>query len=161
MDVEYTRNVIISVAELGTESKDVFERALRSFERRPALISSVFRDFKPVIFRGEERATFSIDLARTDRIMISIAQALHYHDFGRKHKKWRIFAPTFQSEETLNSLPDRWEQLRRRLALLRYQYMKTAQPKVFAYGRAVWKPFGVVYQLIFYDAAIVNALTFR
>ena len=112
-----------------------------------------------MIINAEERGVVSVDLTRMHRIMTAIAQTLHYHDFGRKHKKWRIFTPTLQSEESLNNLTDAWESLRKPLALLRYQYMLTGQPKVFTYGRARIKPFGVVYQLVFYDAAIVNAWT--
>ena len=155
-DVEYVRDVLVSLAELGPESKEVFAKALRSFDRRPSLIPRVYADLRLMMLRGQERGIFTIDLPRIDRIMIAIARALCYRDSARKHKKWKVFMVTAQSDESLGAGRDAWEPLRRQLAILRYEYPSTAQPTVFAYGKALLKPNAVVYQLLFYDAVVIN-----
>lgn len=155
-DVEYVRNVVVSLAELGPESKEVFDKALRSFDRRPGLMPRVYGDIRPMMLDGEERGVFTMDLARSDRVMIAAARALYYRESAKKLKKWKVFMVTAQSDESLSGGKDAWEPLRKQLATVRYQYSATAQPNVFVYGTVVLKPSAVVYQLIFYNAVVVN-----
>jgi hypothetical protein len=160
-DVEYVRNLLVFTTELGPESKAVFSRAIRSMEHRPALWSTMFPDIQKIQFQGRETAAFSIDLVRLKRVMAAIVQALHFRDFAIKWRRWRIFSPTLHSIGTLSGRTDEWESLRTQLATARYKYLPTGQQDVFAYGRIQMRPSGHLYQLVFYNAVIVNAWPLR
>ena len=157
LDIEYVRNVLVCTSELGPESNVVFSRAIRSMERRPALWATMFPDIQVIQFQGRETGAFSVDLVRLKRVMTAIVQALHFRDFGIRRRRWRIFTPTLQSIGTLGGETDKWESLRAQLATVRYKYLQTGQQDVFAYGRTRMKPSGYLYQLVFYNAVIVNA----
>ena len=155
-DVEYVRNVLICAAELGPESKTVFDKALRSFSRSESLFKRTFDSLKPVHFRGYETGAFQVDQARFRKVMASIASALHFHDIASRRRSWRVFSPSLHNQASLAGIPDDWSRLRRRIADFRFQYIDTPQQAVFTYGRVEAGTWAVVYQLIFYDAIVVN-----
>ncbi len=156
-DVEYVRNVLVSTAQLGPESQQVFSKALRAMERRPALLATTFPEINVIQFKGQETGAFEIDLGRLRRVMTAIVQALHFRETGVKRRKWRVFSPSLHSAETLAGRFDDFEPLRVRLATLPYQYAVTGHQEVFVYGTAERPGTGRVYQLVFYDAVIINA----
>lgn len=120
-DVEYARNVLVCASkELGPESAAVFARMMRSMERRPAIVDTTFPDLHPIEFGGEQTGYFSIDLHRFNRIMVAIAQALHYRDLGSKVRYWEVFCPTLHSAASLARRPDEFEPIRRNLVLLKF-----------------------------------------
>jgi hypothetical protein len=83
--------------------------------------------------------------------------ALHYRDHGRKQSRWRVFWSDLLFDSPAIHKSDPYSPLRRYLANVPYAYVETAQPDVFTYGTALEKPGGLIYQLIFYSAAIVYA----
>ena len=157
MDVEYVRNVLVSATNLGPNSKPVFDKLMRSIDRRPALVASMFPDLRPIEIRGHETGAFSVDLKRFHRVMSAIAQGIHYRDVGQKRRYWDIFCPSFYMREALAIGRDDFDPLRRAAAKVNYTYETTPSPSVFCYGRTRPEPRGCVYQFIFYDAVIVNA----
>lgn len=157
VDVEYVRNVLIFTAEIAPENSTVFSRAIRSMEHTRALWSTMFPSVQRIQFDGRETGAFPVNLVRLKRVMRAIVQALHCRDCGVKQKRWEVFCPTLHSSQTLGGKADNFESLRKQLATVRYTYLPTGQPSVFTYGRARVRHFGELYQLIFYDAVIVNA----
>ena len=157
MDVEYVRDMLVSATNLGPNSMAVFEKMMRSIDRRPAIVPSLFPDLRPVTIGGLETGTFSVDLKRFDRVMAAIAQGIHYRDFGEKRRYWGIFCPSFYSSESVAIRRDAFDPVRRAVATLKYKYEAAAAPSVFCYGRTPRTAQGCVYQLIFYDVVIVNA----
>jgi hypothetical protein len=149
--------VLVCGANLGPESADAFSAAMRSVKRRP-VGRRKFPHIRPIYIDGHEAGLLEIDMPRFKRIMTAVVRALHYRDLGIKHGRWDIFSPTLHSEESLVSgKTDDWEPLKRMVATARYAYLPTSQTEVFAYGRAKMKPSSYLYQMIFYDAVIVNA----
>jgi hypothetical protein len=155
-DVEYTKAVIVSGANLGLESKGVFDSSMRAIERRPALAATIYPEITPLIRNGEEVGYFAADLTRVNRVISAIAAALHFRDLKVKRKAWNVFCPTMHSDESIAQGTDKHDTWRLLLLKLKYEYVSTPHPKVFTYGRAVVRK-RHVYQLIFYDTVIFNA----
>ena len=156
-DVEYVRAILVSASQLGPNSKPVFDKMMRSIDRRPALVGTIFQDLRPIQVEGNETGAFSVDLSRFDRVITAIARAIHYRDFNEKRRYWDVFCPQFYLPEGVASRRDAYEPLRQIVATQRYVYAPAESPEVFCYGRAGKSPGRSVYQFVFYDAMIVFA----
>jgi len=83
-DVEYVKNVVVSAASLGPESRSVFAKTLRSVERSPALLATTYPILYALEFKGVETGAIEVDLKRFGRVMTAITQAPHFRDFRVK-----------------------------------------------------------------------------
>lgn len=156
-DVEYARGILLSLAQLGPNSKPVFDAMMRSIDRRPHIVSTTFRDLQPIEIEGHQTAAFSVDLPRFDRVITAIARGIHYRAFNEKRRDWDVFCPHFYQSESAASKRDSYDPLREVAAIQKYVYAPSGAPEVFCYGRAGESPARSVYQFVFYDAMIVFA----
>lgn len=156
-DVEYVRGILLSLAQLGSNSKPVFDAMMRSIDRRPHLVSTMFQDLQPIQIEGHETAAFTVDLPRFDKVITAIARAIHYRDFNEKRRDWDVFCPHFYQSGSAASKRDAYDPLREVAAIQKYVYAPSDAPEVFCYGRAGKSPGRSVYQFVFYDVMIVFA----
>jgi hypothetical protein len=156
-DVEYVRGILLSLAQLGPNSKPVFDAMMRSIDRRPNLVGTMFQGLRPIHVDGYQTGAFSVDLPRFDRVITAIARAIHYRDFNQKRRYWEVFCPHFFLPESVATKHDAFDPLRHIVATQKYVYAPAESPEVFCYGRAGKSPGRSVYQFVFYEAMIVFA----
>jgi len=161
MDVEYVRNVIATQHGVNDLAAKVFEKAQRSWNRSPKLLTRTFRDFRAVQYEGSETGAFTIDLPRHRRVMEAIAYAIYFATRGRKHYgDWRIFTPSFKyAPAMLQGKPDPWESLRNLLASGVLQPLAMPEPQVFSCSEVAVNQGHLIYRFEFYGAVVVNAWT--
>jgi hypothetical protein len=151
------RGVLVSLSELGDNSKPVFDAMMRAIDERPHLIDTMYKGLQTVQIKGSVTGAFSVDLARFDRAIAAIASALYFRHFGAKKRHWEIFSPEFYLAEAITQKSDPYDPLRRAVMELKYVWAESPSPKVFCYGRAGGKPSNSLWQFLFYDAFICFA----
>ncbi len=130
LDVEYVRNVIVSLYGGNEQAEQMIGTAERSFDRSPALFYQTFGQFEEVAIDGETTAVFPIDLKRLKAVMRAIASALYFKDQGRKYPAdWTVFATSLRSHKDLEVEPDGWERLRTLLDNAQLVSMEVPQPE--------------------------------
>ena len=153
-DVEYVRGVLLSLSQLGPNSKPVFDAMMRSIDRRPNIVGTMFQDLRPVRVDGYETGSFCVDLPRFDRVMTAIARAIHFRDFNEKRRYWDVFCPHFYLAESVSLKHDAFAPLRRAVTEPKYTWARTESTEVFCYGRAGNSPSRSVYQFVFYGSFV-------
>jgi hypothetical protein len=161
LDVEYVRNVIATQHGVNNLAARVFEKAQRSWNRSPKLLSRTFREFRAVQYEGSETGAFHIDLPRHRTVMQAIAYAIYFTTRGKKHYgDWRIFTPSFKyAPAMLGGKPDPWESFRKMLASGTCQPLPMPEPQVFKCGEISNDQNQVIYRFEFYEAVVVNTWT--
>ena len=158
LDVEYIRNSIAFLAGINDAGTAMMHKAMRSFDRSPALFNRTFRSMRPLVRKGEEVGAFPVDLGRLKAVMISTTQALHYRDQGQKWRWWRFFSPALGSERTLyQQQPDNWEPFRQLLRNDPCEPRETGEPTVFAYASHQFEApsnWAWMYKLTFYEGFV-------
>ena len=151
-DVEYVRNVICIQRGTNATAEEAFEVAKRSWDRSPALFHRTFHDLRGVEIGGEETGIFPFDLARVKRVILAVAHALAYRDFGREYiGQWHVFCATLLSRTPA----PKWNDLRNMLMSAQFEPIATPKPDVFAYAIHRTEPVGVIYRLTLYEAFVV------
>jgi len=161
LDVEYVRNVIATQHGVNGLAAKVFEKAQRSWDRKPKLLTQTFSTLQAVQYEGSETGAFRIDLPRHKVVMEAIAYALYFSTRGRKHYgDWTIFTPTFKyAPSMLQGKPDPWENLRKMLASGVCQPLAMPEPQVFSCSEVAVDQGQLIYRFEFYEALVVNAWT--
>ena len=163
LDVEYTRNVIVSQISTNALARTWFQGPpLRSYKRSPALKARTFARFTPIIVDGRETAIVECDMTRFNSVLEAVACACYFKDFGRTYNgEWIIFSPSMVSTKILlQDLPDPNISLRVALQSLPFTDMPTSNPEVFQYSVHVeHEPDDVYsYRFEFYEGFIIHAV---
>lgn len=160
-DVEYVRNVLSTQHGTNGAAALLFETTKRSLKHSPRLAARTFRDLSPVMVEGEETGAYRVDLPRHELVMSAIAYALHFRDFGRKHRgDWQIFTPSFKYAASVHhGAPDPWEKFRAYVESGDYKPMQVPHPEVFKYGLLEMEQGQIMYRFEFYESVVVMAWT--
>src|SRR5260370_32538856 len=65
-DVEYIRNSLAFLAGINDAGTVMIHKAMRSFDRSPALFNRTFRSMRPLVQNGEEAWGFQRDLGKVE-----------------------------------------------------------------------------------------------
>ena len=156
MDVEYTRNVIstfFGVNDVGQQH--FFDKALRSFDRTPALLYTTFSDIRPVKVQGMEVGAFTTDVERIKVVMSACLTALHFRETGKRIRCWEIVLPNMGfANDTTHEEAGGWRQFISLFSQLPFQSRATSSPDVFQYAVADIIG-GRVYSMRFYKVFLV------
>ena len=161
LDVDYVRNILCTQRGSNKAAHEVFETTRRSFEHSPKLKSQTFREGRLVIVDGEKTGAYRVDLRRHARVMSSIAHALYFRDYKRKHLgSWRVFTPSFAYAKTIDrGQVDPWENFRGLLDSGRYTPMPVSHLEVFRYEALEMEQFQTMFRFVFYESVVVNVWT--
>ena len=160
MDVEYVRNVIatsLGVNQVGEQH--FFDKAMRSFDRTPALLHTSFGDIRPVSIQGMTTGVFTLDVDRIKNVMAACVRALHFRETGERFFSWEILSPNlhFSSADTTEAEAAMWRELLIMFRQLPFLVQVTSSPEVFEYAIADIEG-GRVYALRFYKGFVIYAL---
>jgi hypothetical protein len=156
-DVEYVRNAVSIQAGTNAAAEEAFEVAKRSWKYSPSLFRQTFQELRPTLLDGAEVGIFPCDLDRLRTVMVAIAHALAYRDFGREYVGlWRVFCSSLHPDRPS---PQR-DRLRGMLDGARYINIPTPVPAVFTYGIHRMRPRGFIYKFVFYGGFVVYAWPF-
>jgi hypothetical protein len=134
-DVEYVRNVICIQYGTNTAAEEVAEVAYRSWDRSDGLFKRTFHDIQTAtVDEEEEIGVFSVDLARVERVVAAIAQALFFLEIRTTPPAEHEVFCAFHSQASLQGRPDGTERIGAMLSRAAYTYRTTPFPEVFRYG---------------------------
>ena len=124
--------------------------AKRSFDRSSALFHQTFGDFEIVHFNGEETAKFTVDLDRMKSVMVPIANAIYFKDYGESYRgQWNVFIASLGSRD--ENAAQSWQNFCDLLATLQFDAKPVPQPAIFTYGVHEMAD-GLVLEFVFYGA---------
>ncbi|WP_263385441.1 hypothetical protein [Granulicella arctica] len=156
MDVEYTRNVVgtwFGVNEIG--ERHFFDKAMRSFDRTPALLHTTFSDIRPVEVQGMVVGAFTADVKRIKRVMTACLTALHFRETNEKIPHWEVVLPNMGfGNDTTHEEAGAWRQFLSLFSQMPFQVRATSSPEVFEYAVADIVG-GRVYSMRFYKSFLV------
>ena len=156
MDVEYTRNIIstfFGVNDVG--ERHFLDKAMRSFDRTPALLHTTFSDIRPVKVQGMEVGAFTANIERIEVVMSACLTALHFLETGEQNQQWEIVLPnmSFASDATREGAGAR-RQFLSLFPQMPFKLRLTDSPEVFQYAVADIDG-GRVYSMRFYKGFLV------
>ena len=161
LDVEYARNIIsTSHGVNGVGQRHFIDKAMRSFDRRPAMVQTTFPRIRPVMFRGRQVGVFEPDIDRINAVMSACVTALHFLETSEKEQRWEIVLPNmgFSSRNTSQEQIDAWRQVLLHCSQLSWKSRPVNSPEVFRYSVANLEGHRM-YAMEFYAAFLVLGLT--
>jgi len=160
MDVEYTRNIVSTSYGINDVGQQHFlDKAMRSFDHSPKLLSATFSDIRPVQLQGVQIGSFTVDVSRINAVMSACVAALHFHETGEKLQRWEIVLPNmrFNPSSTTDEQVGNWRQFLSLFSQMNWDVRTVNSPDVFEYAVSSL-PDGRVYSMRFYKAFLVFCL---
>jgi hypothetical protein len=113
MDVEYTRNVLSTYFGTNTVGQQHFnDKALRSFDRSPALLYQTFGKMRPVKVQGMTIGAYPMEIERVENLMQSCVCALHFFRTGERKPNWNIvLASASHPSDAPDAIVQEWLQV--------------------------------------------------
>jgi hypothetical protein len=156
MDVEYTRNIIstwFGVNDVG--QRHFADKAMRSFDRTPALLHTTFSDIRPVEIQGMVVGAFTTDVERIRVVMSACLTALHFRETSEKIPSWEVVLPNMGfGNDATHEEAGGWRQFLSLFSRMPFHARETNSPDVFQYAVADIAG-GWVYSMRFYKSFLV------
>jgi hypothetical protein len=160
MDVEYTRNVLSTYFGTNTVGQQHFnDKALRSFDRSPALLYQTFGKMRPVKVQGMTIGAYPMEIERVENVMQSCVCALHFFRTGERKPNWNIvLASASHPSDAPDAIVQEWLQVLSLFRQISFALQPTNSPDVFEYAFAGIDG-GCVYAMRFYRSFVVYGFT--